>query len=155
MITEHIWGPSPDVPNYHCTVCSISKVSDHATYNCVDWQKKIERDYRNELLNKKDELLAVGALHCHKCDVVIYSRAGHDFHYCDCKDIFIDGGRGYMRWGCEPGASYSGVTLMLPVTQRELYDDWNNRDEKYGWLRKLEDNPIARKAAITAPTIRG
>jgi len=155
MSRDHTWTNGPDGPDYHCEVCSISKVNDYDGYDCIAWQRKIERDYEVELQNQPGSLLEVGALHCHKCDVIIYSRAGHDFHSCDCKDIFIDGGRNYMRCGAELGAKYDSVILMLPITQRELYQDWNTRTDRYGWLRKSEQNPLARKAAIAAPSVSG
>ncbi len=155
MTTEHSWEHGPDGPYYHCAVCSISKVDDHHGYDCEGWQKKIERDYRNEVGFTRGNLIQVGALHCHKCDDIIYSRAGHDLHWCGCGDIYIDGGRGYMRAGAKDNADYSGLTLVLPVTQRELYDDWNNRTDEYGWLRKSATNLPARRSALVAPSISG
>lgn len=37
------------------------------------------------------------AIHCLKCDEVIYSKYRHDFHYCTCGSVAIDGGRDYTK----------------------------------------------------------
>lgn len=37
---------------------------------------------------------------CNTCDDVIYSVHRHDFTRCGCKETWIDGGRDYIRVGC-------------------------------------------------------
>lgn len=39
------------------------------------------------------------AARCLKCDTVIESTHVHDFKYCPCKSIFVDGGKEYIRRG--------------------------------------------------------
>lgn len=36
---------------------------------------------------------------CHKCKVIIESRHRHDFRYCPCGAVFVDGGNDYLRRG--------------------------------------------------------
>ena len=36
---------------------------------------------------------------CRKCKSVIESKSRHDFVWCKCKAIFIDGGNDYTRIG--------------------------------------------------------
>lgn len=36
---------------------------------------------------------------CLKCNDVIKSYHVHDFKWCECKNIFIDGGDEYLRYG--------------------------------------------------------
>ena len=50
------------------------------------------------------------ALHCLKCDNVIYSVHVHDFHNCPCGNVFVDGGRDYLRYG---GAGLSDKTVNI------------------------------------------
>jgi hypothetical protein len=38
---------------------------------------------------------------CKKCGDVIESKYRHDFVWCKCKSIFVDGGRDYWRGGGE------------------------------------------------------
>lgn len=53
------------------------------------------------------------AVHCLTCDDVIYSVMRHDFRYCSCKRIAIDGGKDYVKMCFEPDAQYKRVTLDL------------------------------------------
>lgn len=39
------------------------------------------------------------AARCLKCDTVVESRHVHDFRWCSCKAIFVDGGKEYLRRG--------------------------------------------------------
>lgn len=41
-------------------------------------------------------------IQCKKCGDVIESKHRHDFVWCSCKSIFIDGGNDYVRWGGDP-----------------------------------------------------
>lgn len=37
---------------------------------------------------------------CLKCGDIIKSYFRHDFKYCSCENIFVDGGGDYLRYGC-------------------------------------------------------
>jgi hypothetical protein len=41
---------------------------------------------------------------CKSCNEVIESFHRHDFKFCKCKTIFVDGGKSYLRRGGEPAA---------------------------------------------------
>ena len=43
--------------------------------------------------------LTVNAIMCEDCRSIIWSIHQHDFRYCKCQKIFIDGGRNYTRIG--------------------------------------------------------
>ncbi len=75
-------------------------------------------------------LTKIQAIECPKCGYIMYSRARHDFRYCPCESVFVDGGLEYIRWGGE--GDIKGHTLELPLTPQELYDDWNKRTDKFG-----------------------
>jgi len=38
-------------------------------------------------------------IRCELCDEIIESTFCHDFKYCDCGAIFVDGGKAYSRYG--------------------------------------------------------
>jgi len=38
-------------------------------------------------------------LKCRKCKTVIQSKHRHDFVWCECRSIFVDGGSDYFRRG--------------------------------------------------------
>jgi ribosomal protein L37AE/L43A len=76
----------------------------------------------------------VTAATCPTCKDKIYSRARHDFHYCSCGEIAVDGGRDYFKMSfkeIEPEISQ----LAIPVSQHDLYQDWNNEIDKYGIIK--------------------
>lgn len=46
----------------------------------------------------------VNKVRCLHCNDVIESKHGHDFKFCSCKHVFVDGGKNYKRrgWSSEP-----------------------------------------------------
>jgi hypothetical protein len=76
----------------------------------------------------------VYAIQCFKCEEIIYSRAQHDFHYCHCGSVAIDGGLEYTRIIFN-NTKPKGINLTVDASPRDLYDDWNNRKEVYGWVK--------------------
>jgi hypothetical protein len=51
------------------------------------------------------------AIYCKNCDEVVYSVNRHDFRYCSCKKVYIDGGRDYTRVGFSFDSEYGIVRL--------------------------------------------
>ena len=49
--------------------------------------------------DKKDikKYLIVDGIFCNTCQKAYYSSTGHDFHYCQCKKVAVDGGREYLK----------------------------------------------------------
>jgi hypothetical protein len=74
------------------------------------------------------------ALQCKLCGDIIYSRARHDFHYCSCGNVYIDGGFDYRKWGCADLDTIQDAEIDVDITQKELYDDWNHSIDKYGFI---------------------
>ena len=52
-------------------------------------------------------------LQCENCLQEIFSDYTHDFKYCFCQNIFVDGGFDYMRYGWEDGAKFKFVVREL------------------------------------------
>lgn len=44
-------------------------------------------------------MLTVNGIKCKKCGETIVSYYRHDFKWCKCKAVFVDGGRDYFRVG--------------------------------------------------------
>lgn len=38
-------------------------------------------------------------IRCKYCGDVIESKSGHDFRWCSCHTVFVDGGHNYLRRG--------------------------------------------------------
>lgn len=45
----------------------------------------------------KDERLTLNAVKCGKCHEVIVSTHRHDFRYCKCRAVAVDGGLDYAK----------------------------------------------------------
>lgn len=54
-------------------------------------------------------------VHCKNCDEVIYSLHRHHFHYCSCGEVFVDGGRDYLRWGGEAAVA---IPVLIDLFNR-------------------------------------
>ena len=44
-----------------------------------------------------DEKILVNKIQCKKCNDIIESKEVHDFKWCTCKSIAVDGGLEYLR----------------------------------------------------------
>ena len=49
---------------------------------------------------------------CKKCGDVIQSTYRHDFVYCKCETIFVDGGDDYMRLGFPGGEIEDWIEVL-------------------------------------------
>jgi ribosomal protein L37AE/L43A len=79
--------------------------------------------------------MKVQTVNCPKCGERIYSRARHDFRYCSCKYLFVDGGTKYLRFGAKDLEDIVVMEVEIDVTEKELYDDWNKGTDKYGGVK--------------------
>ncbi len=76
--------------------------------------------------------MKINALQCWDCGDTIFSRALHDFRYCSCQAIFVDGGFDeYRRMGGDID-SFRNVPIEVDATKEELFQDWNKETHKYG-----------------------
>ena len=83
----------------------------------------------------KKQYIFVSSITCPKCKSTIFSRARHDFRYCVCGDIAIDGGFDYVKISFKDVIPTS-KRLRIYATRQELFDDWNRRMDKYGLIKK-------------------
>ena len=84
---------------------------------------------------------------CKKCGDIIFSAHVHDFVYCSCKSVAVDGGQEYLK---RTGNQSDIVELSVSV-EDEVYDalssachwaDNNNRNHLgaiFAALRNLDD----------------
>lgn len=77
-------------------------------------------------------MVTVTTVKCPTCKEIIYSRANHDFKYCSCGEIFVDGGLDHIRIGGKDLVAIVTSTIEIDATEKELYDDWNYNKNKYG-----------------------
>ena len=55
---------------------------------------------------------------CRKCQDVIESTHQHDFKWCKCKSIFVDGGRHYIRRGGDPASIIDLTEFAKPDEEK-------------------------------------
>lgn len=77
--------------------------------------------------------MIINAIKCPTCGDIIYSRARHDFRWCGCGEVAIDGGFEYSKV-CFKEKPPERVEISVDATKQELYDDWNKRINVYGRL---------------------
>lgn len=85
--------------------------------------------------------MKIPAIRCRKCGSIVFSRAEWDFRRCECGKVAIDGGftvYGGRVIGDPEG--YENLVLDLPVTKKELFDDWNERKDRFGIIRDKREN---------------
>lgn len=83
--------------------------------------------------------MQVSVIQCPECKEKIYSRTRHDFHWCHCGKVAIDGGFDYLKITGIPVMSEPGKIkvdrIEINATKQELYEDWNSRKNNYGWIK--------------------
>lgn len=77
--------------------------------------------------------MKVNAIKCPYCSEIIYSRCTHDFHWCHCGKTAIDGGFDYVKITSDKLEEIKVFSTDVTATKKDLYDDWNNSTDKFGW----------------------
>ena len=66
------------------------------------------------------EVVVTNKGQCKRCNDIIESKSGHDFVWCKCHSVFVDGGHSYLRRG---GALEDFIELSETYTE-EYEADW-------------------------------
>lgn len=83
---------------------------------------------------------------CPYCKEIIYSRARHDFRRCSCGNIFVDGGKEYLKYGGENIENIKFFKIELDnIEEKDLLKDWLNFKEKYGKIKPWKQNKMKKK----------
>ena len=82
--------------------------------------------------------MKVKAITCSECGDTIYSRARHDMRWCSCGRLFVDGGFDYLRLGGPAIEEIAVEDVEVDATEEELYNDWNEKVDKFGRIKKDE-----------------
>lgn len=84
------------------------------------YQKKKKTLVRGMTEEEIEPFRYQSAIHCLKCDTVIYSKYRHDFHYCKCGSVSVDGGKDYFKVGYRTDdAKYKIITLDLLTNEEK------------------------------------
>ena len=86
---------------------------------------------------KKITRTRVTTVTCSLCATEMYSRARHDYRLCECGGTAVDGGFDYLKCAYGPKDPPPIIrTRYVNVTRQELHDDWNTRDDRFGFFIK-------------------
>lgn len=86
----------------------------------------------------KDKKLIFNAVQCAKCDDVVVSSHRHDFRYCKCGAIAVDGGLEYTK-------RCGDIFNCIDLSKYEEYER-----EEYYWeteIRELRESVLAHDFA--------
>jgi hypothetical protein len=78
----------------------------------------------------------VNCIVCPSCKDVIFSRSRHDFHWCSCGEVAVDGGFDYIKMSFKT-VKPEIVVREVDASREELYQDWNYRRDKFGFIKPL------------------
>ena len=54
------------------------------------------------------------AIHCLKCNQIVYSVHRHDYHSCECEnEVYIDGGKDYCKWSAKNPKKIRMIVINL------------------------------------------
>lgn len=71
-------------------------------------KKKVTR--KKKTVDKSVKMYRVEGIQCPRCQEKLWSKFGHDFHYCSCGYCFVDGGAWYLRYGWGIPYPHEGTT---------------------------------------------
>ena len=84
--------------------------------------------------------MKIKAIKCLTCGDIIYSMARWDFRRCGCMSVAVDGGFDYCKISAKDPSKIKFVDIEVNANKEELYRDWNSGRNKYGLIRKREQN---------------
>lgn len=72
------------------------------------------------------EKVIVNKIKCNLCGDIIESKSGHDFRYCKCGAVAVDGGKSYLR---RCGYREDWTELSEVVQEERLPYEWELDNE--------------------------
>ena len=61
------------------------------------------------MINNTEKIIS-NKIKCNLCKDIIESKHRHDFKYCKCKTVFVDGGLDYLRRGFNKPDDYEELS---------------------------------------------
>ena len=87
----------------------------------------------------KETQTKVNTIQCLSCNDIIYSRARHDYRSCSCRKVSVDGGFDYFKVVAPRVEDYATGRITVNAGSRELYDDWNYSEDRWGLIKGKND----------------
>lgn len=72
----------------------------------------------------KEPAIIVNAITCNKCKELIVSMHIHDFRWCSCKSVAVDGGKSYLKRSfaedINPEEAFTEESIVLDYEQHKF-----------------------------------
>lgn len=66
------------------------------------------------------QVITQNAAVCHLCGEFIESKHGHDFKWCSCQNVAVDGGKNYIRRAFNDKCTFTEMNEYRNMTVEEL-----------------------------------
>ena len=66
------------------------------------------------------QVITQNAAVCHLCGEFIESKHGHDFKWCSCENVAVDGGKNYIRRAFNDKGTFTEMNEYRNMTVEEL-----------------------------------
>ena len=80
--------------------------------------------------------MLINAVECLECNTIVYSRTKDDVRECKCGRIVVSGGQEHFRYDVYASPQYEIKKIEVKTTPNELYNDWYNMEDKFGFIRE-------------------
>ena len=82
--------------------------------------------------------MLVRAVHCEECNTTVYSRASEDLRECQCGRVRVYGGfLSHFKYDIRgKKTKYKTIKMEIQATPADLYDDYENMEDKFGLVNK-------------------
>ena len=82
--------------------------------------------------------MLVRAVHCEECNTTVYSRASEDLRECQCGRVRVYGGfLSHFKYDIMgKKTKYKTIKMEIQATPEDLYDDYENMEDKFGLVNK-------------------
>jgi tRNA(Ile2) C34 agmatinyltransferase TiaS len=74
------------------------------------------------MVTRKREIVVVNKAQCKLCNDVIESVHGHDFRWCKCGEIAVDGGKRYLKRAAK--TSLDNIIELSETYEEEYESEW-------------------------------
>ena len=82
--------------------------------------------------------MLVRAVHCEEGNTTVYSRASEDLRECQCGRVRVYGGfLSHFKYDIMgKKTKYKTIKMEIQATPADLYDDYENMEDKFGLVNK-------------------
>ena len=94
----------------NATIGDIHTIMEESVFKMSEEHEKALDKSVDEADNKPERRLICNKARCNKCKDVIVSTHRHDFKWCKCGGLFVDGGLAYLRRGGSELEHYSDLS---------------------------------------------